>query len=395
MIGERDGFIRYLYLSKDLEKRRNSSAAISSSSTKKQQQLIECHDALRKPIVVQTELNHLQMASGKLPLPTKKSGRSDLETKYDNGPLSLPQAQLARTVVDFMYIHSKQHLQKQQNHQGMTITKRYAAEERLLEECQTSAKILEPFVQLSNQAEKTLYVEKQVRTMLLEESEQLRSKVSSPRNTARLQDLNIVSEWRIITKDFLYSKPRLSSCGKSGKIGNHHTFLHLQLLEQDPIDIGRFVPKKKGAPPLFISQISKTLAVKCKSFDAICEFLGMEQQKKSADDEPQRIVQTMNQKTFYHVLLNVVTPEQRKRYLEDETTNKLMFGSDYCMDAAPKWVEQGLVIEKNIDGDFVLRSPTVVSPMSSPQFPGMYYFKPLTPCQAYEWIVFDSFKKIP
>lgn len=389
MFGERDGFLRYLVLSEHLRRRRQPGPQRHAPLSK----LLERHEALRKPIIVQREMNHLQMGSNVLPSRTKDTGRSDMDSRYDDGPLSIPHAQLAKTVVDFMCIHSKEHSNPPKHIEEdatRTATARRKSQERLLEESNESLEILGPFLEISEDAATVHFAETAVRSMLGEDV----------RNPKEGPTLSIASEWRSTTNDFKYSKPRLSSL--SGVDGRTQAYLHLQLQKQDnPIDLGKFRKGDNKTMPLSFAQISKTLAVKCKSPEAVRTFLGVPTCGRADDASPQAppetLVQAMNQKTFEDVLHHAVTPEQRRRYLEDKTANKLVFGPDYAMDSlggAPAWVEQPLVLERIRGGNFVLRSPVVYTPPSGSDFSGMYYFKPLTPSQAYEWIVWDCFKKI-
>jgi hypothetical protein len=158
--------------------------------------------------------------------------------------------------------------------------------------------------------------------------------------------------------------------------------------------------------------VSKTLAVKAKSAEAIHGLLGAADgvfNSTEKDPVTTTTVQQLNEHTFHHVLNHVVTEEQRQRYLEEG--NALSFGPDIDvqalvsqtkdLNAGPAWVKMPLqltLLSKHPGTHryiFVLSSPFITTPTTTPPpFGGMYYFKPLSPAQAYEWIVFDAFKKV-
>jgi hypothetical protein len=97
---------------------------------------------------------------------------------------------------------------------------------------------------------------------------------------------------------------------------------------------------------------------------------------------------------------------------------QLRFGPDILVESPPAWVETPLLVTKQernhnewqdvvtaggkqhektttatIDYYYMLQSPYTTTCTSLPHpWGGMFYFKPMSPSQAYEWIVFDCFK---
>jgi len=82
------------------------------------------------------------------------------------------------------------------------------------------------------------------------------------------------------------------------------------------------------------------------------------------------------------------------------------------IETAPRWVKKPLLLTEHQERKYddgghasaaakcnylhAMQSPYAETPTTNPNIPqafaGMYYYKILTPAQAYEWIVFDCFK---
>ena len=114
--------------------------------------------------------------------------------------------------------------------------------------------------------------------------------------------------------------------------------------------------------------------------------------KKIEQTNQQSTNGSMNQQTFERVLDHVVTPTQRRRYLA--VGRKLRFGPDISIARAPEWVERPVSICRPTDAEYYLWQSTYTTTSLSVPAPygGAWYGKPLSPAQAYEWIVFDAFK---
>lgn len=417
MIGERDGFLRYLYLASDLAHQEGASLAsrgltvMATATTNNSENgkevrtqddfIIERKVMLHKPIVTVPELNHLHMSLGILPTLTRLSGRSDFHTKFES--MEAAQSRLGSIVVDFMNVHC----QKKMNY-GFNVeeSKRdvVEAEQRLLQYAATTKQSLKPFMELSSRDYNTRFIQKSQSQLITTDAPILKGLEK------------VIIEWRSVRKDFLFSKPKCwQTDGGNGKQPPQYVFLQLQAMEQSPISITSAVNShrksmSKTLAPAQIQQISKTLAIKSKSKEGILSFLNQQSDDVAfeGDDTLSNPLKQLNQQTFDHVLNVVVNEQQRERYLQEGA--HLTFGPDICIDSPPKWVDAPLLLseyERNlvdiaVDSTtdtkcnyyYVLQSPYVETPapMEPPFFAGMHYYKILTPAQAYEWIVFDCFK---
>ena len=153
----------------------------------------------------------------------------------------------------------------------------------------------------------------------------------------------------------------------------------MDITEQDPICIHDNNP-----------QMSKTLAFKGRSQE---EILFNQNHYQEIKDSPTPTLMELNQQTFQKVLLHLVPPAQRRRYRA--MGKQLRFGPDLLIAKPPEWVRQPISITKHRDGAkyyYLLQSTYTTTPMSVPApYGGAWYGKPLSPAQAYEWIVFDAF----
>ena len=465
MIGQRDGFLRYLLLSKDIQcfndtllsKRKqllsmyeqvgrraskNNCPNSNRSSHDRLALMIERGMILEKPIIAVPELNHMHMSMGILPICTTRTGRSDMITKY-GADTDQPHSVLAKIVLDFIFVHSSINPKQQQQLSSSKLKQQ--CKERILQQCDLTQKLLLPFLELSSLESRTKFVQE-----LVVQKCQNAMSVSSLVPEDCVKDSNnimVTVDWREEGKDFTYSKPKLilavdtqSSTEVDGTSSpSSSLLLQVQVAEQEPINVATFLRDKlpKGAPLPRIGQISKTLAIKTKSIDALLQKHQQLSFKKVGDVDStvadnndtntsttvaapvvttkNDIIQKLNQSTFDFVLNHVVSKEQRERYLSEGS--QLVFGSDYhvvrCPNtgtpAGPMWVKTPLLLTRELqEGNhtptssnssssrycYTLRSPYMTTPTSlaNPAFSGMYYLKPLTAGQAYEWIVFDSFK---
>ena len=392
IVGQRDGFMRPLllaeetrYQQQDMDRQimaRNASRSVPAGKEEENNAsslLLQLRTLLKKPIVTLPELNHLHMSLGITPTLTRRSGRCD-----GSSPLSLEQAhtRLGQVVVDFMHIHCADNTtttsMPQDNNNNNNKNKNNNAEEseqRLLQLVQSTRTYLHPFLELTDPVYTSRFVQDCQSKLLLH----------FPR-------IVVVNEWRRNSKDFLYSKPKFSPRD------NH---LWIQVIEQDHLSI----------QICHVAQISKTVAIKSKSQDsiriAVLAAGGIADEDGSQQSRPPSIMQ-INQETFEKVLNEVVTLDEQHRYLKHG--KKLRFGPDILVESPPEWTETPLTVTKRndaldvvaggknekttmIDEYYILQSPYTTTSVSLPApFGGMFYFKPMSPSQAYEWIVFDGFK---
>ena len=217
---------------------------------------------------------------------------------------------------------------------------------------------------------------------------------------------NIIVEWRSPEKNFIYSKPTIWQNEEQP----HSALMVLQAMEQDTIAITDAVNShRKSASnstvlPAMIKQISKTLAIKSKLKDGVLAFLNQPNDSETVQDNP---LMRFNKQTFDYVLHEVVTKEHRERYLQEGAP--LTFGPDMRVANPPEWVKTPLLLTEHEKSDdavaaaatkcdyrYAMQSPyaetSTTNPKILPPMAGVYYYKILTPAQAYEWIVFDCFK---
>ena len=387
MMGERDGFLRWHAvageahtLHKDSQRRINSSQG--SLAVKKK---LEEADELRKPVVILQDLNHMHMAMGRIPEKTAQTGRSDLPSPT----VSLDQAHqtLTRMVVDFMHVHSN----KTDNSSAERLRKQ--AKKRVLKQhTATETLFLGPFARISDRVFVSQFINETQRKLLhvtsnvekfnfydeSDHNEEEDNHAHMSQGVTEKESLTISTNWHQEAQDFLYCKPRWTLDEQQ---------LWLEAAEQDAISLCRR------------SQISKTLAFKGKTQGYILRHNFKFQAIK---DSPAPTLMQLNDITFDQVLNNVVTPQQRQRYKKFGT--ELRFGPDILIPRPPKWVETPISltrypppekVQDNEDSYYLLQSPYVSTSHMDylpPQFAGAWYGKPLSPAQAYEWIVFDAFK---
>lgn len=167
--------------------------------------------------------------------------------------------------------------------------------------------------------------------------------------------------------DFIFSKPTIE-----GSTVRVHVF------DQGPLVVD-------GTILLFGS----TYGVKCKSRAAL--QIAFEGNKEMADQRAEHfldVMQSINRSTFTDVLDNIVTSEEKERYLKEGL--KLDFGLDldFMGKGSLKWIASDLALKQG--EDCIISSPiglTASSAQLPEKFRGMHYCKIMTPAQCYEWIV--------
>ena len=367
IMGQRDGFLRYLYLSSVLRQQQETlNSALKVMKVEKERNFIEEKMILHKPIVTMPELNHLHMSKGILPLITRLSGRSDMSSQFTQKEAQL---RLGYIVVEFMNVHSHN-----------TTTNKAESKQSILQHCSTTRQSLKSFIDISSRENMTRFIQQ--------------SQTQLNNGIPITSKANIIIEWHSSQKDFLYSKPTIWQSGDDVDDGQQSTALVLHVVEQDPISITDAANSQRKnmstLAPAQIKQISKTLAIKSKSQDMITL---LKHQPQKDRDVPVNPLMLLNQQTFDHVLNQIVTEQQRERYFKEGVP--LKFGSDVCIDEGPKFVDTPLLLSEHHEPHcYVLQSPYLQTPTTKkPQkFAGMYYYKLLSQAQAYEFIVFDCFK---
>ena len=427
ILGERDGNMRYYLVAEEAK-------ALEDDM----QQKIHCsrnHPAdikrvsrLRKLIIVLPQLNHMQMANDRLPVESVRTGRSDFSSRI---PLEEAHMAVARVVVDFMHVHSSrngsgtmtlQHRKKtmvaptdsprdngtctssrSRSRSNSVTTSRSAtvrAQDRLLQLGKiTHTVYLQPWLLLSDRSYQSQFLcdlQRQILHITTGGDDANFYEDENPEESSHEEHTtpDIIPNWHLQPNDFLYSKARWDSeCDQ----------ITMEIVEQDPIAVS------------LVKQLSKTLAFKGRSQE---DILFNQNKYQAIKDSPVPTLMELNRRTFAQVLNHVVTSHQRRRYVQDG--RKLRFGPDILVQDPPSWVTMPISITKQGDGDeprvpksisakstnsvsnndndsyYLWQSPYATTPTSKPApFGGAWYGKPLSPAQAYEWIVFDAFKPFP
>ena len=350
-----------------------------------------------KPVIILPELNHMQMAMGFLPEVSIKTGRADFTSQES---LSRAHAIITNVVVDFMRIHSTPPAPSQSTTSTNLGAATREAEDRILKLGKTTqTAYLEPWLRLSDPAYQSRFlteVQRQVLHVTVEGNKPFHfyededdADEASVDETKLLPD--IIPHWNVQLYDFLYSRPRWRP---------QRDEISMEVLEQDPISIS------------IVPQISKTLAFKGRSQEEI--ILATPSGKyQEVKDSPAPTLMELNRQTFERVLYHCVTPQQQRRYLKEG--KKLKFGPDILVLPSPRWVETPISITKHgkttnsssksmdldvgsggtggTDAYYLWQSTYTTTPLSYPApYGGAWYGKPISPAQAYEWIVFDAFK---
>jgi len=421
LMGERDGNLRCYKVAEEARALHDTIGEnLLPCSYASRQEDLKRAMRLKKPIIVLPELNHMQMAMDVLPPEAVDTGRADFTSRE-----SLPHAHttLASVVVDFMYVHSSvtkatapppptpkttikttpilpqtpprttspppiEPSPSSPRSRSSSISPS-SPEDRLLRLGKLSRTIyLEPFLRLLDPVYQSRFIADIQRQLLhvtlsstqnfhfYEEEDPMEESTHQEPTTP-----DIVPHWHAHLYDFLYSRPQFDP------IRNQ---IFMEVLEED--EYGSAIAVS------VVPQISKTLAFKGRSQEEIVVLSnGKYQELKDGDPEnkPPTLME-LNQQTFDRVLHHFVTPQQQRRYLKEGA--KLRFGPDIEILPAPRWVTTPIAITKSslcarADAFYLFQSTYTTTPMSMPApFGGAWYGKPLSPAQAYEWIVFDAFK---
>jgi hypothetical protein len=393
LLGDRDGFVRYYKVAAEAQEltQEIKRQIQSNSGTPRNEDDLERAARLKKPIIIMPELNHMHMATGEVTASAKATGRSDFPSRIQT--LSQAHATLTSVVVDFLQVHATAAAV------SSSPSSVQESQDRLIQLGKiTQATYLDTFNRLSERATLSRFIHETQRKLLhvttvagVNKHNFYEDEHAEASEHHTEDGLAITSNWHSEAQDFLYSKPTWDP--------DHHQ-LWIEIVEQKPLCA--------SVPP----QVSKTLAFKGKTQEAILydQPAGKEHYQE-IKDSPVPTLMELNQATFDMVLNKIVNPQQRLRYLKEG--KRLKFGPDIFVVSAPKWVETPISItkhdhnEENSDSDnkdssspsssrssyYLLQSPYVSTPLSyGPLFGGMWYGKPLSPAQAYEWIVFDAFK---
>ena len=345
VLGENDGFLRYFSVHEDMK-------SLDSEMKKTERDNLD----LEKPIVILKDLNHMQVADGIVGEMILKTNRHDYESS-----LSLEEAhvKIADVIASFVVITTLRPSKSLQNRDEIEFKVFAQACKDQLEQTQLSREMMGGFQALSDDA----FIANHAMDM--------------QRSVANLKEkIEIVPNFHLTKHDFLYSKPMLlnsfPNCGQE---------MHIHYTAQDPIQWHKDLPKS-------VSQISPTFAIKAKSqafFLLSCTKQG----------EPSSLME-LNQKNFEKVWNEYITEEERIKY--QEKGRKLQFGEDIFVPSPPTWVDTPLKIIHS-DSVTIIQSPYTETHLDNEQIPkkmrGVFYGKPMTPAQIYEWIVYDAYRKIP
>lgn len=367
--GDRDGFMRYLSLAKEMDHIeeslnrliQSSSISLNRLKSSKAYKQAQYEMFLQKPIIIVPGMNHMQVGDNTVGALTKSTGRSDfgsyleLEEVWDT---------LSEIVAQFILTHTCPNQKNGDTRRQSQYRQKQLRnlEEQLVKDSKSSMDSVATYRYLSSPS----YISKFAQHVQ-------RSITNIPKN----KNLQIMTHFHDDPQDFLYSKP--TTFVRNGMKGSSGVFIHL--VEQDGI---------KLHPELNTQQISPTIAIKCKSKEGLLEINSHHTKK-----EPMSLSQ-INEQTMQTVLRKHITKQQRLRY--EKYGRKLRFASDTYIPVPPQWVETPLKLIHDHENYSTLSSPfTTTSSVNEEmkKFSWMYYGKPLTPSQAYEWVVFDAFKKIP
>lgn len=172
--------------------------------------------------------------------------------------------------------------------------------------------------------------------------------------------------------NFVYAKPQIGS-----------DFVRAFLYEQNkPLQI-------HGQTVLS----SPTWAIKCKSRKALQSTFDPDNTAEIFDhfDHWTHTFQEFNHQTFDHVLLHVVTPEERSRFVTAGLRLEFDPDQNFMKRSSLQWIFADLVVAENPANDSIVVSTpagyTTCTTELALKFRGMHYGKVLSPAQCYEWIV--------
>jgi len=353
IVGELDGFVRYVSLADELED-------IDSDNVKMSPEDL----AREKAVVVLPEVNHMQLADGIVSAIALKTGRNDLPSH-----LTIDEAQdrYADVMADFLTANTCQN--KDQDQQ---------ATQRMLQSATQTREKLSTFRELSERANLDGFLQNVQRS--------IGNLDKAADDVKQQQQARVNVMWHNDKMDFTYSKPRILPDGE--------------------IEVHVYPDSKRCISLGPSSQLSPTLSVKFKSQEAILShksFSDLSGGNLASLEQPSAV--ELNRRLFESVLASVPKAE-RERYLRDG--KQLDFLDDKTdWKTGPDWVDAPIEIVPITDGGndsndhdassskkVGVRSPVLKTPMQGipARFAGMCYMKLLSPAQAYEWIVFDSFK---
>mmetsp|Transcript_9659 Transcript_9659/g.23778 ORF Transcript_9659/g.23778 Transcript_9659/m.23778 type:complete len:523 (-) Transcript_9659:32-1600(-) len=318
MVGERDGFVRYLALADELDDVESLPSEYAS---------------IQKPVIAPLDVTHMQAADNVISEDAVKLGRSDLTSGL---PLKRAQDIIAGIVADFMVAST-------------TGPETSSVATNLKENVDETQRRLETFRKIRSSE----YVEKYLENM---QKRVLNIEGDGP---------TIYPLWHNEKVHFVYSKPQATAEGD----------VYIHAFPDKDLRFG-------------MGQVSPMLSLKFKSQESVLDVLPGTKAKG-----PQVKAQALNEETF-HEVLRMVTKEERERYLEHGKKLQFLPDKDSGWVTGVDWVNHPLEVVEVDESTRGIRSPVLHSPMEGvpPKFRGMCYMKLLTPAQAYEWIVHDSFK---
>lgn len=335
-IGNRDGFMRMLHLADEMDSLDRYASEARFDEARKEEML------LGKPVLALNEINHMQLGDGIVSEKTAATGRSDIDSN-----LSLEEAwrMTGEVVADFLLYHAT----------GSDGRRR-----SLLARSRAARDELASYRELSSPSFIHRFAERLQMDLLA---------VAGDSASA----VKVHAHSHETKEDFLYSKPSLSRDGST---------VHIHVGAQDGLMLNA-----TSMPP----QLTRTLAIKWKSREGV--LTESDEIAKAVGVTPPSL-SDLNRRTFDEVLQNHVTLEQRERYFREG--RQLDFLPDVLIPIPPEWVDTAMELTcADGCGKAYLRSPYVTTPPNSQpaKTAGMWYGKPLSPAQAYEYIVFDAFKK--
>jgi hypothetical protein len=259
--------------------------------------------------------------------------------------------------------------------------------------------------------------------------------------------LQVIPEFHSSRMDFAYSKPCLRKwmqhSGSDDSLSSRQHEQHDHIVQAWPQSSNENVvvasdlsslQQRQQPPTLEVLQSSPTLALKLKSPEAILGyFKNLSDTVVAVTPTPIPQVSEWNRAIFDQVLESrqLVTGAEREHYQRGGLP--LVFVPDTALQTGPDFVDSKLILRweaSDVDDDrsqpattmqsdkksvatktktagaaytsriqrVTLSSPILYTPVNmmptqfAAKFGGMFYCKVLTPAQAYEWIVYDSFR---
>ncbi|KAL3937204.1 MAG: hypothetical protein SGBAC_007631 [Bacillariaceae sp.] len=353
LVGEIDGFLRYLKLAHDMDTLDEELSREWSDDNAVIQKKRNNMDTL-KPVIVPMEVNHMQAADDTVSDLQIKSGRHDFDSA-----LTLEEARerMVESISNFMLIViSRKEI-------GLSDRSAYiAATEKQLKQTQETRDMLHPFRELSDKGNTFKFV------------------TEAQRSIANLEQvIDISPTFHVSAEHFLYSKPYPSLVVANG---DTTLIVNIEIVAQDPILVHPKLPEVQR-------QESPTFAIKAKSQDMLVQLSSFTKRGNPIS------LRELNMLTMAKVLKDYVTEKQRVKY--EKHGRKLVFHEDLEIAVPSEWV--ATPIQLTHEGNTtIVRSPyakTTTAEFMPPPFRGMHYIKPMSPAQIYEWIVYDAFRNIP